>query len=191
MSSKSALRSELFLKGAPTYLDALAALEAFQQEVEAMCTKVYSRHKDRLLPAMGLDGDDDFERYVDGEPAERWSQVGISRGYQKRGLDGPCFRLYVSFSESEDGTMAVEATVWLECSKTRRPRDDIYDRIRRKNLHCRLVKDDDDESTYFGLYFATPVKPDELSSVPEALSNVLLELIGYCESVEGLNLKAL
>jgi hypothetical protein len=188
MSSESTSRSELFLKGAATYLDALAALEAFQQEVEAMCTKVYSRHKDRILSAMGLNGDGGFERYVDGDPAERWATLGIRRGTQKSGLNGPCFHLYVYFGESEDGTKEIEATVWLDCSSSRRTRDDIYDQIRRKKPRCRMTKDD--EGTYYGLYLETPIKLDELSSLPGVLSSVVLEWIDYCESIGGLNLRA-
>jgi hypothetical protein len=185
-SDKTALRRDLFLRGAPSYVDALVALEAFEQEVQAMCKKAYSRHKDRLLPAMGLSDGGDCELYKDGEPAERWAAVGVRRGIQRSGLNGPCFYVYLWFGSSEDDQAEMLATVWLDFP-AKRLRDEVYDQIRRKNPRCGIERNDEDQ--YWAIVLSTPFTPDSPATGPEeTLDKVLSDWIGCCESIDGLKL---
>lgn len=181
-SDKTALRRDLFLRGAPSYLDALAALEAFDQEVEAMCNRAYSRHKDKLLPAMGLSDVGEWERYTDGDPAERWAVAGIYRGTQKAGVNGPCFYIYLRFGDSEDDAGEMLATVWLDFVP-KRLRDEVYDQILRKNPHCGIATNDEDQ--YYGLVLETPFKLDDPD---ETLRKLLSDWIDLCESIGGLKM---
>ncbi len=183
-NDKASPRKALFLHGAPSYLDALTALRAFEGEVEAMCNRAYSRHKDKLLPAMGLSDDDAFELYTDNEPAERWAAAGIYRGIQKAGVKGPCFCIYLYFSESQEDTREITAKVWLDFAR-RGARDEAYDQIRRKNPHCAILPDD--ETQYWALVLERPFELNDAVAGPnEILGTLISDWIGLCESIGGL-----
>jgi len=135
---------------------------------------------------MGLDDGGDCERHAIADPAERSAEVGICRGTQKSGVNGPCFYVYLYFGESEDDEPEVLAKVWLDFP-ARRLRDEIYDQIRRKNPHCGIERAEGED--YWGLVLSSSFKLDDPASGPdEVLEKLLPDWIGYCESIGGLKM---
>lgn len=189
MSAKIPSRNELFLRGAGRYLDALAAIEAFQREVQHTCTEVYKRHAAELARQMGLDPVE-CETYAKNEPEERWAEVGVSRLAQKSGQ----FYLYLSWNEAESDrrreaesdTPEIVAAVSFDLS-SKGMRDDIYDQFRGKNPGCRVKREASEYSYY--LLLTSPIKLNELGSADKVLDDLVLEWLGYCKSIGGLNLK--
>jgi hypothetical protein len=126
MNAKSSSGSELFLRGAERYLDALTAIEAFRGEVQSMCEEIYEHYATELAEQLGLDGADS-ERHENSHPDERWAEVGIKRPAQP-----DCsFYLYLSWGEDErvDGMIAVAVSLGLY---HKRLRDEIYEGFRQK-----------------------------------------------------------
>ena len=182
-NDRTASRKDLFLRGAGSYVDALAALEAIEQAVEDMCRKAYSRHKDPLLATMGLDEGGDWERHTNCDPAERWAEVGTYRGTAKKGVSGPCFYIYLRFGEGEDDTREMSALVWLDFP-SKGSREEVYNQIRRKNQRCPI--EPHDEGDWYALVLEIPFKLTDLASTAETLDKLLCDWIGYCESIGGL-----
>lgn len=176
MSSKISSGSELFLRGAERYLDALTAIAAFRSEVQEMCKKIYTHHAAELAAQMGLD-DKDCEPFAEDDPDERWAEVGILRPAQQN-----CsFYLYLSWGEDERFNGMVAGAVSLALYH-KRLRDEIYEGIRQKRPRCRLEKFD----TY-SLVLYQGLK--DLASARDALDALVLEWLDCCKSIGGLKLK--
>jgi len=183
-NDKAAQRKDLFLRGAGSYLDALAALEAFDQVVEDMCRKAYCCHKERLLATTGLDDSGTWERHSNSDPAERLAEVGICRGTTKRGVNGPCLYIYLLFDEGEDDAGEMRALVWLDFP-SKGSREEAYNQIRRGSPRCRIEPDEGE--VYYALVLEAPLKLNA-SDPDEILDKLLSDWIGYCESIGGLKM---
>jgi len=179
MSNQISPRHELFLKGAPHYLKALSAIEAFDSEVWRTCKDVYNRYKDELESCMGLT-QRDCERYSDRDLPE-WAAVGATR--PTRYADQR-FYLYLIWIQAEDA-LQVAAHVWLEVYP-KRDRERILQDIVRKNRPCSLAKDDADGVN--SLYLEKILDPNRLDSAGAELDDLMRQWIGYCKSVGGLKL---
>jgi len=177
MTAAIPLRSDLFLRGAERYLDALAAVEAFEREVQRTCTEVYQRNAPELAKQMGLDAAE-CEPYSEPEPEERYAEVGVSRPAQKDCI----FCLYLLWDETEGGKPRIQGAISLSLYH-KGLRNKIYERFRQENPRCRVAKYD----TY-QLMLTSLMKPDELGSAGRILDDLVLEWLGYCESVGGLGL---
>lgn len=66
-------------EGAKSYVDALAAIEAFEEKVRSVCRDVYEKYRPQLVSKVGLE-DEDCEDY-DGEfdRANRYAESGFFR----------------------------------------------------------------------------------------------------------------
>lgn len=179
MNNHTSPRRELFLKGAPHYLKALSAIEAFDSEVWRTCQDVYNRHKDELESCMGLT-QRECERYSDCNLPE-WAAVGVMR--QARHSDRRLY-LYLIWFEAEDG-LEVAATVWLEVYP-KKERERILQDIVRMNRPCLLARDDEDGVNSF--YLEKILDPSKLDSAGAELDDLVRQWIGYCKSVGGLKL---
>lgn len=178
MSTKSTSRSELFLRGAQSYLEALTAIEVFRQGVEKICNEVYQRYEAELAARMGLDAAE-WERYDESDLGERWAELGVKR----RAQPGCWFYLCLEWYDADSGDNEIAATVWLDVYH-KNLRDKIYNSFHQENQLCPVEK----YGTY-QLYSETPLKPNELGSAGEVLDKLVSEWLGYCKSVGGLNLK--
>jgi hypothetical protein len=180
MSEEKRAENDLLSQGTKSYLDALAAIEAFRGEVEAACKGVYVRHEAELLKSIGLETEE-CERYEYDDPEEPLAELGIYRSAQK-GANG--FYIYLSWTEAEDGAPRVEAAVCLDFV-TRKRRDEVFRSLHR-SAGCRVERD---EGEYYNLLLNIPLKLDELGRLSDTLDQLVLEWLGYCESVGGLKLK--
>src|SRR5690349_3922499 len=129
--------SEAFLNaGAKSYIDALAAIEAFQNRVCRVCKRVYDDNQTQLVRVMGFDRLP-CENYKYPEPEERFAELGV----KKRTPEGHTFYLYLHWNEAESGEQNVSACVSLDFVNNR-DRDDFY-----KKLHgdpaCRIERGED------------------------------------------------
>lgn len=178
MTAPISLQRDLFLKGADRYLDGLAAVKAFEREVQRTCTEVYERHAVELAKQMGLEAAE-CEPYSEPEPEERYAEIGVSRPAQK-----DCsFWLYLLWDEVEGGKTRVQGAISLGLYH-KSLRNKLYERFRQENSRCRVTKYD----TY-QLMLTKPIKPDELGSAGKILDDLMLEWLGYCKSAGGLDLK--
>lgn len=178
MTAASPSLNELFLRGAEHYLDALAAVEAFQREVQHTCTDVYNRHAAELAKHMGLEAAE-CEPYDEAEPEERSAEVGVSRPAQK-----DCtFCLYVSWDEPAGGKGRLQGSISLGLYH-KDLRNAIHERFRQESPRCRVAK----HETYL-LMLTSLMKPDDLGSAGKILDDLVLEWLGYCKSGGGLGLK--
>jgi hypothetical protein len=179
MNDQISPRHELFLKGAPHYLKALSAIEAFDSEVWRTCEDVYNRHKDELESCMGLT-QRECEHYSDRDLPE-WAAVGATRPtrHPDRG-----FYLYLIWREAEDG-LEVAAHVWLEVYP-KKDREQILKDIVRKNRPCSLATHDNAGVNSF--YLEKVLDPNRLDSAGAELDDLVRQWIVYCKSVGGLKL---
>jgi hypothetical protein len=183
MSTKSPSKTKLFDRGAESYLNALVAMDVFEQEVQDLCLDVCKHHESNLALQMGLDASD-WDYYSDNSPEERWADLGVLRPAQAY---GDCsFYLYLQWRVAEGGGDVCAARIWLDVyPKTFR--EATYERVRKKNPLCRIQKVDN-----YGLIVETLLKPNELASAGEtldALDKLVLEWLVYCKKAGGLNLK--
>jgi hypothetical protein len=180
MSAKRPSRTNLFERGAESYLNAFVAMDAFEQEVQNVCLEVYQRHESNLALQMGLDAAD-WEYYDDNSPEERWADLGVFRQAQ---VHGDCsFYFYLQWRVSEGGGEECAARIWLDVYP-KSFRDATYERVRQKNPLCRIQKLDS-----YNLTLETLLKPADLASTVDALDKLVLEWLGYCKKAGGLNLK--
>lgn len=175
MNSKTSSGSDLFLRGAGRYLDALTAIAAFRGEVQDMCTEIYEHHAAELAAKMGLDAED-CEAYEEDDPDVPSAEVGIYRPAQR-----DCtFSLYLSWGENKRADGVISGAVCLGFYH-RRLRDEIHAGFRQKDPHCRVEILD----TY-SLVLYQSLK--DLASARDTLEAVVLEWLGYCKSIGGLEL---
>lgn len=180
MIAETTTKADLFLRGAKRYLDALAAVEAFEREVQEICTDVYKRYATDFSKQMGLDAAG-CEPYTEPRPAERYAEVGVSRPAQK-----DCtLCVYLAWDEANSGQVRIRGAITLGLYH-KGLRDSLYERFRQENPHCRVEK----HETYM-LLLRTEIKPDEIESAGKVLDDLALEWLGYCESIDGLGLKKL
>jgi len=156
------------------------AIEAFNEEVEAMCKEVYERHKSELELRMGI-APAGLERLDESDPTKPFADLGVFRKAQR----DCCFSLYLHWGdvESGDDQHEIAVRIWLNVYR-KNLRDEIWESFRRKNPLCRVKKVD----TY-SLTLEAPLKSNNLSSADDVLDKLVLEWLEYCRSVGGLNLK--
>lgn len=176
MNSKISSGGELFLRGAERYVDALAAIAAFQKEVQDICTKVYDHYAIELAAQMGLD-ERDCDVFCEEDADERRAEVGISRPAQR-----DCtFCLYLSWGESKGADDAIAGAVSLGLYHTRL-RDEIHRLFRQKNPGCRVETLD----TYQLVLYQNLEDP---ASASDTLDTLVTDWLEYCKSVGGLKLR--
>lgn len=175
MNPKISSGGALFLRGAERYLDALAAIAAFRSEVQDMCADIYNHYASELNVQMGLDPKD-CERYDEDNPDKPSAEVGIFRSAQSYCT----FSLYLLWGENKlgDGTIAAAVCLGFYYGRLR---SEILEGFRQKNPHCRVEILD----TYTLVLYQSLKDP---ASASEALDALVLEWLGYCKSVGGLNL---
>ncbi|MEK7406364.1 MAG: hypothetical protein AAB225_14780 [Acidobacteriota bacterium] len=180
MLTKTSSGSELLLRGAKSYLDALAAIAAFKGEVQKACSAVYDQHRAELTAQLGLE-DAEWKPHESDSVEERWAEVGVLR----TAGTGGTFYLYLWWGETEDSEASITARVCLALYG-KRLRDEIYEEFRGRNRRCRIETSRTDT---FELNLETPIKPEEIGSAAEVLDTLMREWLGYCKSVGGLKLK--
>jgi hypothetical protein len=180
MSKEKQAENDLLLRGTGSYLNALAAIEAFRQEVETTCRGAYLRHEAELLKAMGLDAEE-CERWEDSYPEEWSAELGICRSAQK---GANCFYIYLSWSEARDGTPLVEATACLDFTTLKR-RDEVFQSLHR-SAGCPVERVGGE---YYNLLLKAQVELNGLRGLSDILDQLVLKWIGYCEAIGGLKLK--
>lgn len=173
-------QNSILAVGSKSYLNALAAVEAFEQEVEDLCAGAYRRHEERLLSQMGLDAHE-CERHSLPSPEDREAEIGACRPAQKGGCR---FYVYLWWRDSEARSPEVVGAVALDLS-TKKLRDDIWNRFHSKNPNCSVERDVGD---YYFLFLTAPIDLSTRSGTSEALDQLVSEWLGYCESIGGLKL---
>ena len=181
MSTEAQPQDDLLTLGSCSYLNALAAIEAFDQEVEDLCSGVYQRHEKRLLSQMGLDANE-CARHTLPSPQDGEAEIGVCRPAPKGGLK---FYIYLWWRESPTGSPEIVGAVALDLP-TRTLRDDIWNRLHRKNPGCRVEREVGD---YYFLFVTTPISLSTRSVASEVLDKLVSDWLGYCESIGGLKLK--
>lgn len=181
MSTETQPQNDLLALGSKSYLNALAAIEAFEQEVEDLCRGVYQRQEKRLLSQMGLDANE-CERHTLPSPEDREAEIGVLRPAQKGGYS---FYIYLWWRESATGSPEVVGAVALDLS-TKKLRDDIWNRIHHKNPGCSVKRE---VGNYYFLFLTAPINLSTRSSAAETLDQLVSDWLVYCESIGGLKLK--
>lgn len=156
--------ADFLSEGAKSYIDALAAVDAFEKNVQSVCREVYEKYKTQLASTMGLENDacEDHE-YKD--PANRFAEIGV---LQSSPSERESLYIYVMW----DGAPDISACVSLEFSK-KSDRNDAYRRLRR-NPACSIEPNDD--SPYPGLW--SRKTQNDPSAWAETLDALLNEWLG-------------
>ena len=156
MLRKTSSGSELLLRGAEKYLDALAAIEAFKGEVQKACTEVYERYRAQLAAQLGLeDVEPETHEHYDAEA--QLAELGVQRPAGRESK----FYLYLKWNETEDSKVSINACLCLALY-WKRLRDEIYEQLCGGSRRCPIKKR---ETRTFDLNLETPVKPEEIGSV--------------------------
>ncbi|MGO9011010.1 MAG: hypothetical protein ACLQPN_12985 [Bryobacteraceae bacterium] len=100
-------------EGAKSYVDALAAIEAFEEKVRSVCRDIYEKYRPQLVSKVGLE-DEDCEDY-DGEfdRANRYAELGV---FQESPSRRETFYVYLRWDGTEDVAPEISACVNLEFS---------------------------------------------------------------------------
>ena len=141
------------------YLNALAAIEAFEQEVEDLCRGVYQRQEKRCLSQMGLDAKE-CERHKLPSPEDREAEIGVLRPAQQGGYS---FYIYLWWRESATGSPEAVGAVALDLS-TKTLRDDIWNRLHHKNPGCGVKRE---AGNYYFLVLTAPIDLSTRSAAAE------------------------
>jgi hypothetical protein len=68
--------ADFLSEGSKSYLDALAAIEAFEGQVRGVCKDVYEKYKQQLVSKMGIK-DTACEDHDNKNPANRYAELGV------------------------------------------------------------------------------------------------------------------
>jgi hypothetical protein len=150
-------------EGAKSYIDALAAVEAFEGKVRRVCKDAYEKYKPELVSKMGLK-DAVCKDHDNTDPANGSAELGVLQS-TKSGREW--FYVYLKWDGAKDGSPEISACVSLEFIK-RSDRDD-YARLlpRTSSIKC----DDDDD----GYYLWSHKNLTDLSSCSETFYELLDE----------------
>lgn len=107
MATDAQPQADLLQQGASSYLDALAAVEAFRRRVKSICWQAYERHDYDLKKWVGI-GKSECELWDDPYPDERCADLGI-RLPAGTGTSG--FYVYLQWTEDVDGVSEVMAAM--------------------------------------------------------------------------------
>jgi hypothetical protein len=113
-------------EGASSYIEALAAIKAFEKAVCVACRDVYDKYKPQLLSQVGLK-DGPCEDYTDNrEPENRFAELGVRQ-------DSPSGRetldIFLMWEDSKDGVSTVSACISLGFT-TKAERNDMQKLLR-------------------------------------------------------------
>jgi hypothetical protein len=148
----------LLRKGAKSYLDALAAIEAFEKEAKHVCRDVYDDHRVRLVRKLGLK-----DAVCEDHHNKQNFELGVSQD-TKSGSES--FYVYLKWDETEDGALGIFACVSFEFS-TRDDRDRAYKRLnKRPTISIQSYDDGDPE-------LRSQRRLTELSSCAETLGEMV------------------
>ncbi|MGO9228293.1 MAG: hypothetical protein ACLQKA_03645 [Bryobacteraceae bacterium] len=159
MTTKEAFLSE----GAKSYIDALAAIEAFQRAACAACKVVCDKYRPELASKMGLaDADcEDHDKNID--PANRYAELGV---WQKSPSGREWLYVYLMWDDAKNGEPEISACVSLEFS--RKIDREGYAKSLRAIPSIQSGEDD-------GYYLLSSRKLGDLSSCAETLDQLLSE----------------
>lgn len=153
--------AEFLREGAKSYIDALAAIEAFEKEVCAVCRGVYEKYKPQLVSKMGLK-DAGCEHYDNKEPADRFAELGV---WQSTKSGRAWFYVYIRWDGAKNGPPEISACVSLDFFK-KSDRND-YAKLLRK---IPSLQPGDDGSNY---YLWSHENLRDLSSCGETIRRLL------------------
>jgi hypothetical protein len=172
----------LLAKGASSYVDALTAMDAFEQEVERICRAEYERHESALKAAMGISDSVKCGSYRNARRlADREAGCGVRRPAEPYYY----FYVYLHWTEPTPEQPEVRAEVCLELSSKKR-RDDIAKRIRQVKPKSRVR---DDVGSWPNLALGETLQAVEPGAASKALGGLLEEWIDCCKAIGGLGLQ--
>jgi hypothetical protein len=158
-----ATTADFLSEGAKSYIDALAAIEAFEKMACSKCRGVYEKYKPQLVGRMGIK-DASCEDHDDNkDPANGFAELGV-RQATKSGRED--LFVYLQWEVAEDGAPEISACVMLEFS-TRDDRNK-WAKLLRKSLSIRPGDED-------GHYLWSQKHLRDLSSCAEAFHELLDE----------------
>jgi hypothetical protein len=179
MATATQSQPSLLRQGADSYLDALAALQAFRQEVETVCRRAYETHEPDLLKWMGL-GKSECELWDDPYPEDRYAELGI-RKLAGKGTSG--LYVYLAWKEGDSGAPEVQAAIDLDCY-TKTLREKILEKMQ-KHPGCRAYAG---QGNNWYVRLDAKVEPDRISTLGQILNKLLMEWVRYCKAAGGLRL---
>ena len=107
--------TESFLiDGAESYIDALAAIKAFEKAVCDVCEDVYNKYKPQLVSEMGLQGTPCEDHVENSEPENRYAELGVWQNSPNR---RETLYVYLRWDGDKDGAPEISAFVCLEFTK--------------------------------------------------------------------------
>jgi hypothetical protein len=123
--------------GSKSYLDALAAIKAFETAVRGICGAVCDKHKPQLVGKIGLE-DAEWHDHDNPAPEDRFAELGV---YQNSPSGRETLYVYVRWDGDQVGAPKILAEVSLEFS-TRNDRND-YGKLLREVSSIRPGDDSD------------------------------------------------
>ena len=156
--------TESFLiDGAESYIDALAAIKAFEKAVLDVCRKVYNKNQPQLVSTIGLQDTPCEDHYDNHEPENRYAELGV---WQNSPSDRETLYVYLRWDVDKDGAPEISACVCLDFT-TKSDRNE-YGRLLRKIPS--ILRGDG-----WYPYLWSSKKLSDLSSCAEALDGLLNE----------------
>ena len=150
-------------EGSKSYIDALAAVKAFEKAVCGACKGVYDKYKPQLVNTIGVKDAHCDDYAINTEPENRFAELGVRQ-------DSPSKRetldIYLMWDDTEDGTSAITACVSLGFS-TRAERNE-YARLLR---NIPSLESGDDPWPYL----CSSKRLSDISSCAETLGELVSE----------------
>ena len=105
--------ADFLSEGAKSYIDALAAIEAFEGKVRGICREAYDKYKPQLVSKLGLK-DTHCNDHDNNSPADRYAELGV---WQSTESGHERLYVYVRWDDAKDGAPQMSACVMLEFPK--------------------------------------------------------------------------
>lgn len=96
-------------EGAKSYIDALAAIEAFEGKVRGICKDAYDKYKRQLVSKLGLK-DTHCKDHDNNSPADRYAELGVMQSTES---GHEWLYVYVRWDDAKDGAPKMSACVVL------------------------------------------------------------------------------
>jgi len=154
--------ADFLTEGAKSYVDALAAIEAFEQQVRGVCEDVYKKYRLPLVSKIGLK-DEDCGDHDNKQPANRNVELGV---LQNSPSGREVFYIYIMWDGAKDGAPELSACVSLQCYK-KSDRNEYAELLRR----IPSIQSGDDN----GYYLWSQKTLNDLSSWAETFDKLLDE----------------
>ena len=108
------ITSDFLSEGAKHYVDALAAVDAFEKVVHGVCRDVYKKYQTELARKIGLKDAECEVHDENKDPANRYAELGVWQSSKSR---REWFYVYVKWEDTKDGAPEISACVSLDFSK--------------------------------------------------------------------------